>query len=141
MRARDKAKTQSLYAARGGMTAVRVKELVRARDGDQCTRCGMVAVVHMMRWGRALEVHRVVPGSVYTVAGCVTLCKDCHEEMPARQPGEPDAETEGITVRLPIRYRPLLKRLAKERGIGISEFVSCALDRQYPAPVADGSAK
>ena len=131
MRPRNKAKTQARYAARGGMTAVRVKELVRERDGDRCAHCGMVAVVHMMRWGRALEVHRIVPGSIYTVAGCVTLCKDCHEEMPTRQRGEPDAETEGITVRIPIKYKPLLQRMAKEQGVSITQVAMDALTAYY----------
>jgi hypothetical protein len=28
--------------------------------------------------GRSLGVHRLIPGSEYTVEGCVTLCYQCH---------------------------------------------------------------
>lgn len=80
------------YAARGHMTAATVKELVRERDRDSCVECGMSAVVHLLQYGRQLEVHRIVPGSLYTVAGCVTLCSACHDGKPHRANGEPDLE-------------------------------------------------
>jgi hypothetical protein len=44
----------------------------------------MTAVQHEAMFGRALEVHRLIPGSVYTVEGCITLCKVCHGPKPKR---------------------------------------------------------
>lgn len=55
-----------------------VKARVRERDGHKCTRCGKTAAQQFAERGRGLEVHRIVPGSAYTLAGCVTRCRTCH---------------------------------------------------------------
>ncbi len=60
------------------LKVVEIKALVRHRDGYRCTECGMTARQHQRTYGRALEAHRVVPGSKYTVKGCRTLCRGCH---------------------------------------------------------------
>lgn len=77
---RDDAK----YVARGMMTREQVKQAVRERDGHVCTRCGMTADEHLERHGATLHVHRVEPGALYSVAGCVTLCTSCHGQEPRR---------------------------------------------------------
>jgi hypothetical protein len=59
-----------------------IKALARHRDGYRCTECGMTAHEHLRVYRRTLDVHRVVPGTRYTVKGCVTLCKKCHKEKP-----------------------------------------------------------
>lgn len=56
-----------------------LKEMVRDRDGRRCTECGIPDDVHVMLVGKTLEVHRLNPGSKYTIAGCVTLCFECHK--------------------------------------------------------------
>jgi len=69
---------------------LRVKSLVRERDGLACTACGMTADEHRAAFGKTLDVHRTTPGSLYTIEGCVTLCVTCHQSQPSRKPGEPD---------------------------------------------------
>lgn len=55
-----------------------VKAAVRDRDGLACVDCGCTDKEHRERTSRGLEVHRIVPGSEYTVDGCVTVCRICH---------------------------------------------------------------
>jgi cytochrome c553 len=70
------------------MTPAEVKEAVRERDGQRCVECGLTALEHQERYGMTLDVHRVVPGSAYTLEGCVTLCRACHGPKPKRPAGE-----------------------------------------------------
>jgi hypothetical protein len=69
------------------LSVLEVKALVRHRDGYACTDCGMTAEQHLERFGRNLDVHRVVPGSEYTLPGCVTLCRPCHDRKPKSPKG------------------------------------------------------
>lgn len=64
------------------MTVLEIKDAVRTRDGYRCTECGLPNGDHIALTGRALEVHRLQPGSPYTVEGCVTLCRSCHGPKP-----------------------------------------------------------
>jgi hypothetical protein len=64
------------------LTVSEVKALVRYRDGYRCTDCGMTAREHVRLFGTTLEVHRIVPGSRYTLKGCVALCRLCHSKKP-----------------------------------------------------------
>jgi hypothetical protein len=70
------------------MTEFQVKAAVRERDGYRCTRCGMTQERHLVRLGQILHVHRIVPGSEYTVEGCVTVCIVCHGPLARRGNGE-----------------------------------------------------
>lgn len=56
----------------------------------RCTQCGRTNEQNLEEMGCALDVHRLVPGSRYTVDGCVTLCKGCHGPQPKRRPRQPD---------------------------------------------------
>lgn len=66
------------------MTDQEVKALVRERDGYKCARCGMTNDQHIAEYGRALDVHRVVPDVNYQPYWCITLCRPCHGKMPKR---------------------------------------------------------
>jgi hypothetical protein len=72
-----------------------IKRDVRARDGG-CTKCGITNAEHLARFGRQLDVHRVVPGSVYAVETAVAICRGCHGSQPKRKPGEPDHARPGF---------------------------------------------
>lgn len=68
------------------MNVAEVKDAVRARDGMRCAECGMTNEEHKAVYsGKSLDVHRVTPGSKYTVDGCTTLCKRCHVRKPKRR--------------------------------------------------------
>jgi hypothetical protein len=57
----------------------RIKAAVRKRDQHKCRRCGMTSKKHREKLrGKDLEVHRLFPGSEYSVNGCITLCRWCH---------------------------------------------------------------
>lgn len=62
--------------------AVIAKAAVRDRDGYACVECGMTNEEHVATFGSILQVHRLVPGSHYTLDGCVTLCIPCHGPKP-----------------------------------------------------------
>ncbi len=61
------------------MNKEQIKKAVRKRDG-KCIRCGKTNDENISETGVSLDVHRRVPGSKYTVKGCVSLCRKCHSE-------------------------------------------------------------
>ena len=69
------------------MTDAEVKEAVRKRDGYSCVECGMTESEHIERFGKKLDVHRLVPNSAYSIDGCETLCRACHGPKPKSPPG------------------------------------------------------
>lgn len=109
------------------MTVAEIKKSVRARDGFRCTKCGMTNDAHREKFkGRQLDVHRVVPGSVYAVAGCVALCRHCHStkpKSPARRiqpPPRKSAARVNVGMRLTRHTLRLLdqagERIGRSRG-------------------------
>jgi hypothetical protein len=114
---------------------VEIKAIVRYRDGYRCVECGMTARQHARRYGRGLEVHRIVPGSRYSVDSCVTLCQGCHKDKPKSPRGscqrghfqlaipgelrEPLLAVAEATERtLPAVVRLALKQFLAKYGIG-----------------------
>lgn len=98
-----------------------IKHDVRERDGFKCTQCGATNEEHQAAYGRQLDVHRVVPGSVYTVEGCITVCRSCHGKLPKRQSGQPDVEAPPSRANyrllsIPKAYFDELKKIADERS-------------------------
>lgn len=65
---------------RNAQSAEAIKDLVRDRD-RKCTVCGIGQKRYRRISGRQLDVHRVVPGSEYTMEGCVSVCKGCHNRI------------------------------------------------------------
>ncbi len=61
------------------MSVSKTKATVRQRDNHSCVDCGLTAKDYMERNGTLLDVHRLIPGSRYTVDGCVTVCRSCHK--------------------------------------------------------------
>jgi hypothetical protein len=85
-----------------------LKNAVRKRDGYRCVECGLTNSEHLAQRGCQLEVHRVVPGSAYSVepGACQTLCRPCHVKKPKRPPG-----TAYEVLMLPVAYRNCLRQL------------------------------
>jgi hypothetical protein len=123
-----------------------IKEAVRRRDGYRCAQCGMTNEEHLATFGRTLEVHRVTPGSPYTVSGCRSLCKRCHGPQPRQPPGAVDQAVAGIRVGAVLReeiasgFRAYSDHL--DPRCGISAIVTYAVERlleeegflPYPLP-------
>lgn len=55
------------------MTEQEIKAAVRKRDGFLCVDCGITQGQHIEHFGRGLDVHRLSPGSEYSIDGCVAL--------------------------------------------------------------------
>ncbi len=116
-------------AARGGMTRWEVVEAVFARDGSKCRTCGMSDDEHRAMTGRALQVRRLQPGTMYRVDGCELRCQKCHGPEPRRPRGTKDAEGYGgVTVWLPIAYRSKLRELCGLTRRPITTEVQIALE-------------
>lgn len=114
------------------LSVLEIKTLVRHRDGYRCTDCGMSARRHVKETGCNLEVHRVVPGSRYTVKGCVTVCRSCHHSKPRSGFGRGVYRSHGkaqneigppIVIKLPDDVVERLKRLAKANGSTLPRIV------------------
>lgn len=90
-----------------------IKDAVRIRDGYRCTKCGMTAAEHRRIYGKTLDVHRIVPGSLYTAEGCVTICRRCHGSQPKRQRGQPDLASNTFQVGVPLELYEALRRYAQ----------------------------
>jgi transcriptional regulator with XRE-family HTH domain len=60
-----------------------IKDRIRRRDGNRCVICQIDEQTHEKRFRQTLEVHRIVPGSDYSInwGVCVTLCEECHDAM------------------------------------------------------------
>lgn len=93
------------------------------RDGGCCTRCPMTQVEHRAIYGRGLHVHRLDPGSVYTLNGCVTLCKPCHTEAhggtrpcPPAKPLPIKPRTKAMPFRLGPDVLTMLDAIAADRA-------------------------
>ena len=65
------------------MTVVDIKAKVRERDG-KCVDCGITSDEHRRFCGEELSVHRLIPGSAYSVGGCETVCRACHNHRHIR---------------------------------------------------------
>jgi hypothetical protein len=100
----------------------------------RCTQCRMTNDEHLLLHGKSLEVHRIQPGSLYSVEGCVTLCKPCHGRQPKRAAGVPDLE--GSRVSKPIAVDPdlydRLKALADRNGRPVSWEIRLVLTKHVP---------
>lgn len=98
------------------MTNVEIKAVVRFRDDYRCTECGMSQRTHLRRFGRQLDVHRMIPGSRYAIADgvCTTLCRPCHERKPRKPPAASVTGEEAL--------RELLRRAIRESGYSLRKL-------------------
>lgn len=117
-----------------------VKALVRYRDGYRCVDCGMTAREHIAKYGRTLDVHRIVPGGRYTVKGCVSLCRECHGPKPRSQakpytttlPKPNKGDRHAFTMRLPRDLWELIRQVAESRQSDASTVITGLLLTRRP---------
>lgn len=56
-----------------------IKNAIRERDGNRCTKCRMTNAEHQAKHGgKSLHVHRKKANGPYTLSNGVTLCYACH---------------------------------------------------------------
>jgi hypothetical protein len=105
----------------------KVKSAVRERDGDRCTDCSMSNAEHKARFTRGLQVHRLKPGSAYTVDGCITLCRPCHwtrhraywaMHPKSRHGRKKLSPSQWRQIHISRHHYELLSVMAKEMGFG-----------------------
>lgn len=105
---------------RRDISVAKIKAAARARDGYACKQCGMTNTAHKEATGRQLQVHRLTPGSEYTLDGCVTLCSTCHGPCPRSPQGSADFATGEPKLRLRLPA-DLLDRLGRcSAGLGLT---------------------
>jgi hypothetical protein len=113
------------------VTTVQLKENVRARDGFRCTECGMTREQHFARYGKDLEVHRLTPGSPYTEAECVTLCKHCHGPKSRSPRGTYPSGRRFVTIA--GGHAGCLRRLARKSRRTLTAEAMIALEQYFEA--------
>lgn len=107
-------------------TVADIKSAVRERDGLRCTGCGVSNEEHVELSGRQLDVHRITPGSPYTVEGCVTLCRKCHGPMP-RSPRRLLFKRQQVNFRLPSGLLADLEYIGETLGNDVSSVIRTIL--------------
>lgn len=114
--------TSGRHWLRGGLSRREVKDAVRERDGYRCTACGKTEEDQRRTSRKNLEVHRLVPGSVYRVDKCVTLCIVCHGRVPKRPSGSIDIEYATISrLSSAVRRRVTEWMLREKQKIAVSK--------------------
>lgn len=104
------------------MTQAEIKAAVRERDGMRCTKCGMTNQEHIAKYRDSLDVHRLDPGTKYTVDGCVTVCKPCHGPLPGRKAGAGETPC-AVRLDLPVEHHCALRTLAAMSRRSMASFV------------------
>lgn len=112
------------------LSVAEIKALVRFRDGYRCRLCGMTARKHIKRFRHTLDVHRLVPGSKYTVKGCIAVCRPCHKTLPKSPkhhgtscPGVPDR----IEFHAPLGWKSAIDAASLASGVKPNAFIRAAI--------------
>lgn len=109
------------------LSKIELKALIRHRDGYRCTECGMLAEEHLAKYNRTLDVHRLVPGSAYTLNGCVTLCRPYHKTKPKSPRCSRPKHPTKRAVKLHPEFWQLLEELADENQTSVNEELTNAI--------------
>lgn len=99
-------------------TASEVRTLVRHRDGYRCRLCGMTARDHFRKYNKKLDVHRLTPGSRYTLRGCITVCRSCHGPLPRSERSRSGSSPRCVAFDLDIWQAVQLMALRQCRSVG-----------------------
>lgn len=120
------------------MSQSAIKAAVRTRDGFRCVDCGMTNDESIALTEIQLDVHRLVPGSDYSVDGCVTLCRSCHGKKPRALEDLWGADPDEVGVLVLFWYTALpadrikylaMKNIADARGINLVDAFEEAVNR------------
>jgi hypothetical protein len=82
----------------------------------------MTQEAHRAKFRNGLQVHRLTPGSAYSIDGCVTLCIPCHSSCPKRPYGSLNLPYR--TVLVDSEVIPLAKAAALLEGKHYYEWLS-----------------
>lgn len=115
------------------MNVLQIKAAVRERDEYKCTECGMTNFEHVLETNRSLEVHRLVPGSKYSIDGCVTLCRKCH----GPKPRTPKGLGNRLALYLETHVVLAVKMTAVKTRKRISELVNQILEKALAEEIKD----
>lgn len=112
--------------------SLKIKDEARERDGYKCVDCGMSREDHVGTYGRNLDVHRLLPGSEYTIDGCVTVCFKCHRARHKVLPRAPRGQGRDFArdirlVRIREKFAKQLTELAKRNETNFTQEVNRAV--------------
>jgi hypothetical protein len=102
-----------------------IKSLIRERDGFRCTECGCTQAEHFERFGRDLDVHRITPGSPYSLdeGVCQTLCRVCH----GPKPKSPRGSAGFRWIKFPSDLILKAKMVAYWKGMTLTAYINSVL--------------
>lgn len=112
-----------------------IKRLVRLRDGHKCVECGMTNDDHIRIYGKSLQVHRIIPGSVYSVRGCETVCYRCHSKKPKSK--RRLNHSPKIILELPEHHKRAVRLYAAKRGLSVNDVVRDLIAKFLVEEMAD----
>ncbi len=102
---------------------VLIKKAVRGRDGNRCVHCSLSGADYQRVTGKNLDVHRTVPGSPYTLEGCVTVCPRCHKRLPRSAPNGRDFQAVVISRETHRRLKMIAAELQHPVLAGVSAIL------------------
>jgi hypothetical protein len=107
-----------------------IKAAVRNRDSHKCVDCGRERKADEAQF----QVHRKVPGSEYTMDGCVTLCPECHGPKPKRPAGSFVPKFPSYAFRCSDALRLAAGQRADEMNIPLGELIAKVLAEYIGQP-------
>jgi hypothetical protein len=122
------------------MTELEIKATVRKRDGYQCRDCGRGVVLG--KYLKKLDVHRLVPGSPYTLDGCITFCRRCHKRRHGGRKPKPAVRLSILIsddLAQSIRLRAFKLSVQLRRKVTVSEIVNGILCGSLAPEIQDTS--
>ncbi len=86
---------------------------------------------HLEKYEKALHVHRLVPGSSYTLEGSTTLCYQCHGPQPR-------AHSSGrLIVNIPSEHHAAVRLAVIMRRTTMNELLSELIATTFAKEIAD----
>lgn len=121
-------------SATEALTSAAIKRAVRLRDGWRCRKCGMSQEEHRRIYGKALEVHRLTPGSPYTIAGCETRCVPCHGPEPKSPPKRKAYVTVFVDEATALRWDAYRMHAGKKANRQLADLLARFFHEQLGMP-------